>query len=112
VARDLEEARRERRVRADDVRDLHQHVPTGLLELVLARVEEHVARELDHHAVVAHDDLEADRVELLEARLEVLEAGLDRGELVGALLVLLERLLEIRLRLLAGLEVEASAYFF
>ena len=69
VTGDLEVATRQIRVAANDFGDLHEDVFSALLQLVFARVEEDVARQLDDHAVVAHDDLEADLRELVETAL-------------------------------------------
>ena len=84
VASHLEVARRQAGVVADDLRDLEEDVLPFLLQGLAAGVEEDVAGELDHHAVVAHGHLEAELRQGLELLAQELEALLDRLELLGA----------------------------
>ena len=54
------------------------------------RIEEHVARELNRHAVLAHHDREAELGERIELLLEQLEALADLLELLFVFLELIE----------------------
>ena len=69
VTSDLEVTLAQVVVVANDLGDLAQDFLTLCLELVLTRVEQNVARQLDDHAVVPHDDLETDLRQLVESRL-------------------------------------------
>src|SRR5687768_12856103 len=83
-------------VASNDLCDLREHLTPLLLQFVFARVEENVAGKLDDEAVVARHDLDAERIQLVELRTKLTEATFDDGELIGALLVFRERLLELR----------------
>src|SRR5262249_42136063 len=82
-------------VAADDLGDLREDLfPLGL-QLVSSRVEKDVARELDDEAVVARHALDAKLIELVELRPQLAKPSFDDRELVGALLVLGQRLREL-----------------
>src|SRR4051812_802383 len=93
MTRDLEIAGGELLVLADDLGDRVEDVLALVLQRILTRCEEHVARQRDDHPVVPDRDLQTEVRELLELRAELFEALPDRLELSGALLELLERAL-------------------